>query len=104
MSALDRVRKKYGNLPRGTDKTDKSPFGSSVGSSPKEAEKFFPCPADLERRIRLMAQRWQYTHAELLEVLDLASDDPGVWLRAVVLDERREQAFRDRGLQPRADA
>ena len=61
-------------------------------------------PPDFERRIHAMAKRWQYTEAELVEVLDRARRDPAGWARAVALDERREHEFRERGLLPRADA
>lgn len=59
---------------------------------------------DLERRIRAMAKRWRYTPAELAEVLALARENPAGWLRAVALDERREDEFRRAGLLPRTDA
>jgi hypothetical protein len=59
---------------------------------------------DLERRIRAMAKRWRYTDAELAEVLALARENPAGWLRAVALDERREDEFRRAGLLPRTDA
>jgi len=61
-------------------------------------------PADLDRRIRAMARRWQFTHAELGDVLARARLDPVGWMRAVALDERREQEFHQRGLLPSADA
>lgn len=54
--------------------------------------------SDLDLRILAMAQRWQYTQAELNEVLDLSRQDPAGWGRAVALDERREPEFRARGL------
>lgn len=53
---------------------------------------------DLERRIRAMATRWQYTPADLTEVLELARQNPAKWLAAVALDERRESEFRAQGL------
>lgn len=46
-------------------------------------------PADLDRRIRLMGRRWQYTEAELAAVVDLARCDPIGWAMAVDLDERK---------------
>lgn len=95
MSALDQVRKKFGNLQSGTSKGSKSPSAGSAGSSPKESEKFSPLPPDLERRIRLMARRWEYSRARR---------DPAAWTRAEALDERRETEFRERGLLPRTDA
>lgn len=59
---------------------------------------------DLERRIRLMAHRWHYSADELVDVLERARLDPAGWLRAVAVDECREQEFRKRGLLPQADA
>lgn len=52
----------------------------------------------LEVRLRAMAQRWRYTQAELLEVLELARLDPDRWVRAVALDEMREDEFIAQGL------
>jgi hypothetical protein len=51
-----------------------------------------------------MARRWEYSPDELTYVLDRARKDPAGWMRAVALDERREQEFRERGLLPRADS
>jgi hypothetical protein len=51
-----------------------------------------------------MAHRWRYTPDELVETLDMARENPAGWLRAVALDERREDEFRRAGLLPRADA
>lgn len=104
MSVLDRVREKYRNLQSGTDKADKSPSVSSVGASPKESEKFSALSPDLDRRIRLMAKRWEYSSEELADALDRARRDPAGWSRAVALDERREAEFRECGVLPRADA
>lgn len=53
---------------------------------------------ELERRLQAMARRWRYSDVELAEVLALARSNPSAWARAVTLDERREQEFRDRGL------
>lgn len=104
MSVLDRVREKYGNLRSANDRADKSPSVSSVGSQPKESENFSSLSCEFERRIRAMAERWQYEDAELTEVLTRARRDPAGWTRAVALDERREQEFRERGLLPGTDA
>ena len=60
-------------------------------------------PADLERRIRSMATRWQYTDADLADVLERARRDPGGWTRVVALDEEREAEFRARGSIPQSD-
>lgn len=98
MNALERVRKKYGNLPRATDITDKSPSVSSVSPSPEESEKFSNLLADLEPRIRAMAHRWDYTPKELRNVLERARANPAVWLSAVAYDEEREAEFRALGL------
>lgn len=89
MSALDQARKKFANLRVVTDKADKSPSVGSVGASPKESEKFSPLPADLERRIRTMAKRWEYSPEELADALDRARRDPLGWGRAVDLDEHK---------------
>jgi hypothetical protein len=59
---------------------------------------------EFEQRIRAMAQRWQYSPEELADVLERAQRDPAGWTRAVELDERREEAFRQCGALPRADA
>lgn len=87
MSALDRVRKKFGNLGGGTDKGDKSPSVSSVAPLSRKTEKLQRLPGDLERRIRAMGQRWQYTDADLAEAMQCAAADPAAWLRAVQWDE-----------------
>lgn len=58
----------------------------------------------LERRIRAMAKRWEYSPDELADVLVRARRDPDGWARAVALDERREQEFRECGLLPRMDS
>lgn len=71
----------------------------SRGSLPKL--NFSP---DLERRIRVMGQRWRYSYEELADVLIRARRNPSDWARAVALDERREREFRERGVLPRADA
>ena len=101
MNALEKVRKKYGNLLRGTDITDKSPSVSFVSASDKDIEKFSTLPAELERRIRAMAHRWEYTPAELHDVLERARANPAGWISAVAYDEEREAAFRDNGKLPR---
>ena len=54
--------------------------------------------ADLEPRIRRMAQRWNYSPDELTDALACARENPAGWLRAVELDERREPEFRATGL------
>lgn len=41
----------------------------------------------LEQRIRSMADRWQYTDADLAEALEGAAADPAGWLAAVQDDE-----------------
>ena len=92
MSALDRVRKKYRPVSRGTDEADKSPSVTSVGPSHEEGEKFAPLSAELGLRIHAMAKRWEYTDADLAEVLEAARADPAAWLAAVTMDEQAEQA------------
>jgi hypothetical protein len=54
--------------------------------------------ADLEGRIRAMAERWSYSADDLAESLQLARANPIAWARAVERDEQREQEFRERGL------
>lgn len=63
-----------------------------------------PLAPDLERRIRAMARRWQYSPDELADVLDRARRDPAGWERAVIADEHRAREFRQRGLLPRMDS
>ena len=104
MNALERVRKKFGNVRLETDKTDKSPFVSSVGSSSKEPENFKPLDGELERRVRLMALRWQYNSEELADVLIRAAQDPAAWSSCVSLDEEREQQFRAEGMISERDS
>ena len=58
---------------------------------------------DLIRRIQLMAQRWNYTAAELTDVMARARRNPAAWLQAVTRDEQCEDEFRRRGLLPNAD-
>jgi hypothetical protein len=101
MNALERVRKKFGNLPSAPDRTDKSPSVRSVSASPKESEKFSGIFPDLERRIRAIAVRWHYTDAEVTEVVDLTRADPEKWACAVTLDEQREAEFRADGRLPK---
>jgi hypothetical protein len=74
---------------------------SSKSSSPPPPKLIF---SDLERRVRAMARRWQYSDTELTDVLARAHANPAGWERAVALDERREQEFRDKGLLPWTDA
>jgi hypothetical protein len=45
-----------------------------------------------------MAERWRYSPAELIGLLDRARLDPAGWLRAAAYDESREAEFRERGL------
>jgi hypothetical protein len=71
-------------------------------SSPRLGKLIFS--SDLGHRIRAMARRWQYTDAELSDVLDRARRDPADWSRAVALDEQREKEFCERGWLPKADA
>lgn len=73
-------------------------------SKPDIIAELMRLPASLEQRIRAMAHRWQYSPEELADVFDRARRDPAGWSRAVSLDERREDEFRQRGLLPRADA
>lgn len=102
MNALERVRKKYGNVLRGTDITDKSPSVSFVSASDKDIEKFSALPAELERRICAMAARWNYSPEDYTDVLERAKRDPAAWEQAVSLDEEREAWFRERGILPNA--
>ena len=44
-------------------------------------------PADLQRRIRAMGERWRYTADDLEMVLGWASEDPAAWCLAVQHDE-----------------
>ena len=74
---------------------------SKSSSGPPPKLKLAP---DLERRIRAMARRWQYSDDELADVLERVRVDAAVWTRAVADDERKEQAYRERGLLPKADA
>jgi hypothetical protein len=60
-------------------------------------------PPELEQRIRAMAVRWEYSDADLVDVLERARRDPGGWMRVVALDEEREAEFRARGFIPRSD-
>ncbi len=45
---------------------------------------------ELERRLRAMAERWEYSPSDLNEVLERAKCNPAGWERAVALDEERE--------------
>lgn len=94
MNALDRVRQKFGNLHNGPDRTDKRPSDGSVSSSPHEMRNLSELPPDLVRRLKMMGHRWRFSPSDLEEVVQLARESPEKWLRAVVLDERREAAFR----------
>lgn len=101
MSALDDVRKKFGKHQTGTRKSSRSPLEQSPPPSAGYAgsqDERFKLFAALEPRIRLMAERWQYSAAELGDVLTSARENPAGWLRAVEMDERREPEFRAAGL------
>lgn len=100
MSALDRVRKKFGNLGEATDKADKRASVSSVSSSPQVSEKFGGSfTPGLEARITAMATRWQYTAADLTEALQCAAADPAAWLAAVQWDEEQARSAERAGRQ-----
>ena len=86
MNVLDRVREKYGTPRGGTDKTNKSPFGTSVSPQGRDSEGFFDCNApnegvgvlvDLNReKARRDAQKRDEARRKRLEpVLKLMADD-----------------------------
>lgn len=103
MNALERVRRKFGPLTRVTDKAAKRASVGSVGASLKECLKLFPMTTELERRLRAMAGRWDYTDGQLAELLIRSRAGPEGWLGGVIRDEQREQEIRERTLR-RADA
>ena len=102
MSAIQKVRQKFGNLgeatdrtdrnlpevleiPKsGTDKADRSPSVSSVSAIPRKVEKLNPALAE---RIRAMGARWQYSPEDLADALSAAHIDPAGWLAAAEQDE-----------------
>lgn len=73
-------------------------------NKPQLLEALAPLPADLDNRIRAMALRWQYSNAELSDVLMRARLDPAYRTVRVAEDEHREAEFRERGLLPRMDS
>ena len=101
MSILDSVRSKFKSPMSGTDKADIRPSGSSVSPRPKENENYGQAsvasvstsPEEIQNlnaladRIRAMADRWQYSDAELAEALAGATADPDSWTRWVEHDE-----------------
>lgn len=88
MSALERVREKFKTLRYGTDKTDKRASVSSVSSHSGHIGNIQGLDAELERRIRAMAGRWDYPLELLNEWLTDAQRDPAKILAAVASDER----------------
>lgn len=70
--------------------TDKGPSVGPVDS--------IPLPADLERRLRAMAKRWDRSDDEVTGMLHRACTEPIQWLAAVARDERCEREFHKRGL------
>lgn len=102
MSKLAELLQSRGALPA-TPATH-GPESSRSSNSSRGAPPKLNLTPDLERRIRAMAQRWQYSDAELTDVLGRARLDPTGWMCAVALDERREQEFRECGLLPKEDA
>jgi hypothetical protein len=116
MSALQRVREKFGNTdgvtdktarsstevwetPRAsTDRTDKSPSASSVSANYMDCKKFAALSADLEQRIRSMASRWKYSPDELADALAAARTNTAAWLSAVDFDERLHAKLTRAGL------
>lgn len=105
MSKLAELLQSRGALPA-TSATPAThePESSRSSKSSRGAPSKLNFTPDLESRIRAMAQRWQYSDAELIDVLSRARRDPAGWMRAVALDERGEQEFRERGLLPKGDA
>ncbi len=123
MSALAKVREKFGNLPAGTDKADKSPSVSSVSASREESQfsrardwghangslAFGPPHADsrfprlaainLVRRIRAMALRWQYTADDLAYALEDAQARSETWLACCEWDEQLHDKARRAGMR-----
>ena len=63
--------------------------------APSQISEFTP---DLERRIKAMARRWEYSSGELQDVLERARVNPAGWISAVAYDEEREAEFRSLGL------
>ena len=88
--------RKVGTATPATTATHRAESSRSSKSSRTAPQELSLSP-DLARRIQAMARRWRYTEAELAEVLALATHDPGAWLRAVAMDERREAEFRASG-------
>lgn len=106
MSKLAELLQSRGVLPAtaATPATHQAESSRSSRSSSGSLPLKLRLAPDLERRIRMMARRWQYSDDELTDVLASARRNPAGWLRAVALDERREREFRESGLLPRADA
>jgi hypothetical protein len=84
----------YGPANHAKDANPQSEISSLSRISSGQPSNFTPA---LERRIRMMASRWQYSDVELADVLDRARSNPVGWLRAVALDEQREAEFRSKG-------
>lgn len=96
MSALDRVREKFKTDRDGTRRTRKSPPRSVptpsagfAGSHYERSQDLQPLPADLERRLRAHAERWEYSPEELADFLEWARADPSGWLLWVARAEQR---------------
>jgi hypothetical protein len=99
MSALDRVREKFGNLEKATDRTDKRPSVSSVSALPRKSGKFGALGSALTERIRQMGERWQYSPEDLAQALDAARADPAGWLASVEWDEQLHRKCGRTGLR-----
>ena len=79
MSYLDRL-KNFPTAQGGTHQNHQNPCeGGFVG--------FEGSDSGLLKKIRAMAERWQYAPDELAEALRLAEADPAGWQRLVTHDE-----------------
>jgi hypothetical protein len=87
MSVLDKVRAKFKIPTVGASKTSKSPSAGSEVPLHRRLNAEVGFPSDLANRVRAMAERWEYSPAELAEALAGAQSDPGRWFAWVARDE-----------------
>lgn len=96
MSALARVREKFQTAKDGTGKSSRCPpepaappSAGSAGSQPERFQLLERLPPDLEQRLRAHAEHWEYSPAEVADLLDWALADPSGWLWYVARAEQR---------------
>lgn len=98
---LDRLRADLGMNPLATPATLATNHGAPVlkVAQSQLSQKGRLLPANLERRIRAMAERWQYTADDLAFALEDAQARSETWLACCKWDEQLHDNARRAGMR-----